>query len=123
MIWMGELQCLMHAEPGLDQLLLLARQAFLGVYVFDACFVTFCSYFRMRSSKSALNRMAYDGAIFVPIAVPCTCWKYCPSNSNTLFCRMIFVRWHKTSVLGVWKGRVESAFVSDVIPFSCGIEV
>ena len=37
-----------------------------------------------------MNRFAYAGAIFVPIAVPCFCRKYSPFNSNALFFKTMF---------------------------------
>ena len=41
--------------------------------------------FRMFSSKSAINKTAYGGANFVPIAVPRTCLKVFWSNSKGCF--------------------------------------
>ena len=35
--------------------------------------------------KSAINKIAYGGADFVPIATPRTCLKVFPSNLKTLF--------------------------------------
>ena len=40
---------------------------------------------RIFSSKSTINKMAYGGANFVPIAVPRTCLKVFSSNWKTLF--------------------------------------
>ena len=40
---------------------------------------------RIFSSKSAINKIAYRGANFVPIAVPRTCLKVFSSNSKMLF--------------------------------------
>ena len=37
----------------------------------------------MASSNQAMKRLAREGAMGVPIAVPNTCWNSSPSNSNT----------------------------------------
>ena len=44
------------------------------------------------SSKLAINKIAYEGANFVPIAVPRTCLKVFSSNSKILFFSTISAR-------------------------------
>ena len=44
---------------------------------------------RAVASRDPINRLAYGGAILVPMAVRCFCKKNCPSNSKLLFLNMI----------------------------------
>ena len=50
------------------------------------------AFFRAVASRDPINRLAYGGAILVPMAVPCFCRKNCPSNSKLLFCKMMLTR-------------------------------
>ena len=55
----------------------------------------------MSSSNQAMKRMAREGAMGVPIAVPNTCWNSSPSNSNTLFFRTWSMMWISSSTGGL----------------------
>ena len=74
-------------------------------------------------SKSPMNRLAHDGAIRVPIAVPCI-WRWCSSsNAKLFFLRINFIRCIKSSVGGCRTCLVLSAARQASIPSLWGMLV
>ncbi len=75
------------------------------------------------SSNLAMNRFAYEGAILVPIAIPCTC-RYCSLLKIKLFllsiCSIILVR---MSVDGCRVGRLSRATLHASVPSLWGMLV
>ena len=75
-----------------------------------------CSGSVVKPSLPSTNRLAYDGAMRVPMAVPCICKWWSPLKVNEFLIRMIWIRWHKSDVGGCWFNLVLRNSLLDVTP-------
>ena len=78
-------------------------------------------YFKMLSSRSAINIIAYGGANLVPIAVPLNCFKVFSLNRKILLFKTISASSNKVSVVTFFSVLASKNFLSEARPFSCGM--
>ena len=77
--------------------------------------------FIISSSSSAINKMLYGGANFVPIAVPRFCLSVFFPNVNMLFFNTTSAKSITVSVETYFYFRVSSLFLNADRPSSCGM--
>lgn len=79
---------------------------------------------RKASSKRPIKRLAYEGAILVPMAVPFNCWYVWPSKVKKLWVRMKLARVIRKELLDrVAGGCSERKYSIAARPWACGILV
>ena len=76
---------------------------------------------RISSSSSAINRILYGGANFVPIAVPLFCLKIFLLNLKILFFSTTSARSQSVSVEIYFSFQLSNLFLRADRPSSCGI--
>ena len=78
---------------------------------------------RRSCSTYPINKLAYDGAIFVPIAVPLFCRKWVSPNLKMLQLRIRPTNFKIISITLIDRPRDRKKYLQSSIPPSCGMFV